>query len=143
MKQGQRQNGRLVGQAGTVWVNTWNQFDAGVPFGGCKASGIGREHGEAALSHYTQVLILAGSVCTCPCFLTTPRYLFLACSVCTCPCTVSTCLFAYAHTCAQHGHSSLGGVAQPSTRPRGPQRGALCTMPKLCEVHVPRNIRTL
>lgn len=42
-------------KAGTVWVNTWNQFDAGVPFGGYKTSGIGREKGEAALSHYTQV----------------------------------------------------------------------------------------
>ncbi|KAK9902186.1 hypothetical protein WJX75_007160 [Coccomyxa subellipsoidea] len=41
-------------KAGTIWVNTWNTFDAGVPFGGYKMSGIGREHGEAALSHYTQ-----------------------------------------------------------------------------------------
>jgi aldehyde dehydrogenase (NAD+) len=42
-------------RAGTVWINTWNQFDAGVPFGGYKHSGIGREKGEAALAHYTQV----------------------------------------------------------------------------------------
>lgn len=41
-------------QAGTIWVNTWNQFDAAVPFGGYKMSGIGREHGEEVLSHYTQ-----------------------------------------------------------------------------------------
>ncbi|KAL0035681.1 hypothetical protein WJX79_008312 [Trebouxia sp. C0005] len=41
-------------QSGTVWVNTWNQFDAAVPFGGYKLSGIGREHGEEVLSHYTQ-----------------------------------------------------------------------------------------
>ena len=45
-------------QAGTVWVNTWNQFDAAVPFGGYKMSGIGREHGEEVLSHYTQVSLL-------------------------------------------------------------------------------------
>ena len=45
-------------QAGTVWVNTWNQFDAAVPFGGYKLSGIGREHGEEVLSHYTQVTLL-------------------------------------------------------------------------------------
>ena len=32
-----------------------NQFDAGVPFGGYKASGIGREKGQSALEHYTQV----------------------------------------------------------------------------------------
>ena len=47
-------------KAGTVWVNTWNVFDAGVPFGGYKLSDIGREHGEAALAHYTQV-----SHCVC------------------------------------------------------------------------------
>lgn len=45
-------------QSGTVWVNTWNQFDAAVPFGGYKMSGIGREHGEEVLSHYTQVSVL-------------------------------------------------------------------------------------
>jgi len=39
-------------------VNMWNGFDAGVPFGGYKTSGIGREKGEAALSHYTQVCIM-------------------------------------------------------------------------------------
>ena len=38
-----------------MWVNTWNQFDAAVPFGGYKLSGIGREHGEEVLNHYTQV----------------------------------------------------------------------------------------
>lgn len=42
-------------QAGTVWVNTWNQFDTAVPFGGYKMSGIGREHGAEVLDHYTQV----------------------------------------------------------------------------------------
>ena len=35
-------------------VNMWNGFDTGVPFGGYKMSGIGREKGEAALDHYTQ-----------------------------------------------------------------------------------------
>jgi aldehyde dehydrogenase (NAD+) len=38
-----------------VWVNCWNISDAGVPFGGYKQSGFGREHGEAALQHYCQV----------------------------------------------------------------------------------------
>ena len=42
----------------TAQVNMWNGFDAGVPFGGYKTSGIGREKGEAALSHYTQVSIM-------------------------------------------------------------------------------------
>lgn len=41
-------------QAGTVWVNCYNQLNSQVPFGGYKASGIGRELGESALSNYTQ-----------------------------------------------------------------------------------------
>ena len=41
-------------KAGTVWVNTYNTFDAGVPFGGFKESGIGRELGSQALDLYTQ-----------------------------------------------------------------------------------------
>ena len=35
----------------------WNGFDTGVPFGGYKMSGIGREKGEAALDHYTQASV--------------------------------------------------------------------------------------
>jgi len=42
-------------QAGTVWVNTYNEFDAALPFGGFKQSGFGRELGSAALEAYTQV----------------------------------------------------------------------------------------
>jgi aldehyde dehydrogenase (NAD+) len=41
-------------RAGTVWVNTYNTFDAGVPFGGYKESGVGRELGSQALDLYTQ-----------------------------------------------------------------------------------------
>ena len=41
-------------KAGTVWVNTYNAFDAAVPFGGYKESGIGRECGRHALDLYTQ-----------------------------------------------------------------------------------------
>jgi acyl-CoA reductase-like NAD-dependent aldehyde dehydrogenase len=41
-------------RAGTVWVNTYNAFDAAVPFGGYKESGIGRELGRNALDLYTQ-----------------------------------------------------------------------------------------
>jgi aldehyde dehydrogenase (NAD+) len=41
-------------RAGTVWVNTYNAFDAGMPFGGYKESGIGRELGSQALDLYTQ-----------------------------------------------------------------------------------------
>ena len=42
-------------KAGTVWVNCYNVFDPAVPFGGFKMSGMGREMGEYALSHYTEV----------------------------------------------------------------------------------------
>jgi aldehyde dehydrogenase (NAD+) len=42
-------------RAGTVWVNCFDVFDAGAPFGGFKQSGIGRELGEYGLSNYTEV----------------------------------------------------------------------------------------
>ncbi|WAA08799.1 aldehyde dehydrogenase family protein [Fervidibacillus albus] len=42
-------------KAGTVWVNTYNAFDAAAPFGGYKQSGIGREMGSYALNNYTEV----------------------------------------------------------------------------------------
>nr|ADE62393.1 phenylacetaldehyde dehydrogenase [Pseudomonas sp. LQ26] len=40
-------------EAGTVWVNTHNMVDPNLPFGGFKDSGVGREHGAAAIEHYT------------------------------------------------------------------------------------------
>ena len=42
-------------QAGTVWINSHNVFDAALPFGGYKQSGWGREMGKEALDLYTQV----------------------------------------------------------------------------------------
>ncbi|GAA5861126.1 hypothetical protein JCM8547_008043 [Rhodosporidiobolus lusitaniae] len=42
-------------QAGTVWINCYNQLESSVPFGGYKQSGIGRELGEYALKNYTNV----------------------------------------------------------------------------------------
>ena len=42
-------------KAGTVWVNTYNLYDPGLPFGGYKQSGFGRERGFDALREYTQV----------------------------------------------------------------------------------------
>ncbi|MDY3552498.1 aldehyde dehydrogenase family protein [Gemmata sp. JC717] len=42
-------------KAGTVWVNCYDVFDAGAPFGGFKMSGIGRELGQYALQLYTEV----------------------------------------------------------------------------------------
>jgi phenylacetaldehyde dehydrogenase len=40
--------------AGTVWVNTYNIFDAALPFGGYKQSGWGREMGEEVIHEYTE-----------------------------------------------------------------------------------------
>ncbi len=42
-------------KAGTVWINTYNFYDPGLPFGGYKQSGFGRERGRHALEEYTQV----------------------------------------------------------------------------------------
>ena len=41
--------------AGTVWINTYNNYDAAAAFGGYKMSGYGRELGMHALDSYTQV----------------------------------------------------------------------------------------
>ncbi|KAJ5681867.1 hypothetical protein N7523_010865 [Penicillium sp. IBT 18751x] len=42
-------------EAGMVWINSSNDSDFRVPFGGVKQSGIGRELGEAGLDAYSQV----------------------------------------------------------------------------------------
>jgi len=39
---------------GIVWVNCWMLRDLRVPFGGMKASGVGREGGEEALHFFTE-----------------------------------------------------------------------------------------
>lgn len=41
--------------AGTVWVNCHNVIDPNMPFGGYKASGVGREHGRSAIESYTEL----------------------------------------------------------------------------------------
>jgi acyl-CoA reductase-like NAD-dependent aldehyde dehydrogenase len=41
-------------RAGTVYVNVWGLTDPAAPFGGFKASGIGREHGRAGLDEYLE-----------------------------------------------------------------------------------------
>jgi acyl-CoA reductase-like NAD-dependent aldehyde dehydrogenase len=41
-------------QAGNVYVNTWGGGDPAAPFGGYKASGIGREKGRANLDAYLE-----------------------------------------------------------------------------------------
>ncbi|OEH77203.1 aldehyde dehydrogenase [Cyclospora cayetanensis] len=42
-------------QAGTIWVNTYLSGDVGIPFGGYKASGYGREGGEEGLIPYLEI----------------------------------------------------------------------------------------
>lgn len=41
-------------QSGIVWVNTWMLRDLRTPFGGVKASGVGREGGFEALRFFTE-----------------------------------------------------------------------------------------
>lgn len=42
-------------QAGVVWVNAHNVLDAGLPLGGIKQSGTGRDLGRAAVEGFTEV----------------------------------------------------------------------------------------
>jgi aldehyde dehydrogenase (NAD+) len=42
-------------RAGTVWINAYRTVSFNTPFGGYKASGIGRENGVESLNEYTQV----------------------------------------------------------------------------------------
>jgi aldehyde dehydrogenase (NAD+) len=42
-------------EAGVVWLNTYNKFDAASPFGGFKESGFGREGGMQGLRAYVRV----------------------------------------------------------------------------------------
>jgi betaine-aldehyde dehydrogenase len=46
---------RVVGrlEAGTTWINAYNLTPVEAPFGGVKASGLGRENGRAALEHWS------------------------------------------------------------------------------------------
>ena len=48
---------RVAGEieAGMVWVNSSQDCDPRIPFGGVKQSGIGRELGEAGLEAYSQI----------------------------------------------------------------------------------------
>lgn len=41
-------------KAGTVWVNCHSVFDANLPFGGYKMSGMGKEHGRNAIDLFTE-----------------------------------------------------------------------------------------
>jgi len=41
-------------RAGMIYINTWGVVDPSAPFGGFKASGIGREHGHDGLDAYLE-----------------------------------------------------------------------------------------
>ena len=41
-------------RAGSIYINQWGMSDPAAPFGGYKASGIGREHGHAGLDAYLE-----------------------------------------------------------------------------------------
>ncbi|CAK4809565.1 unnamed protein product [Aphanomyces euteiches] len=56
-------------QVGTSWINTYNIAPVELPWGGVKASGIGRENGVAAAHAWTQlksVYVEMDSVVPCP-----------------------------------------------------------------------------
>jgi len=42
-------------QAGTCYINTYNDAPVEAPFGGSKLSGVGRENSKAAIAHYSQL----------------------------------------------------------------------------------------
>ncbi|WP_420010681.1 betaine-aldehyde dehydrogenase [Tateyamaria sp.] len=42
-------------EAGTCYVNTYNDAPVEAPFGGSKQSGVGRENSKAAIHHYSQL----------------------------------------------------------------------------------------
>jgi aldehyde dehydrogenase (NAD+) len=41
-------------RAGTVWINTYGYTDVRLPWGGERDSGLGREHGTAAIENFTE-----------------------------------------------------------------------------------------
>lgn len=42
-------------QAGSLYINNYNVYPVGVPFGGYKKSGFGRENGQDTLNYYSQM----------------------------------------------------------------------------------------
>ncbi len=42
-------------EAGTCWINSYNDAPVEAPFGGTKMSGVGRENSKAAIEHYSEL----------------------------------------------------------------------------------------
>ena len=42
-------------EVGSLYINNYNVYPVGVPFGGYKKSGLGRENGPDTLHYYSQV----------------------------------------------------------------------------------------
>src|SRR6056297_1956368 len=53
LQRGHRVIGRL--RAGSCFINSYNDAPVELPFGGVKASGVGRENSKAAIAHYSQL----------------------------------------------------------------------------------------
>lgn len=45
-------------EAGTVWINQHTRYEADIPFGGFKESGLGREHGRLGLLSYMEPQVI-------------------------------------------------------------------------------------
>ena len=50
-------------QAGTVWTNCWMIRDLNMPFGGMKASGLGREGAKESIEYYTEAKCICVKHC--------------------------------------------------------------------------------
>ena len=55
-------------EAGSLYVNNYNVYPVGLPFGGFKRSGIGRENGLVTLDYYSQIkaVYVEGGDVECP-----------------------------------------------------------------------------
>lgn len=52
-------------EAGTCYINTYNLAPVEAPFGGVKASGVGRENSKEAINHYSEVKTVYVSMNPC------------------------------------------------------------------------------
>ena len=53
-------------EAGTCFINSYNDAPVEAPFGGVKQSGLGRENGRAAMEFYSQTKTIHVGMGRCP-----------------------------------------------------------------------------